>query len=109
MKESILKAYVGLARNTYPDKSRQNDDESMFKYAVEKENDAEILEELKIGLETEFTSKLLEFRQKERKRWFRSFFANSSRTNRTLPEGKIYERAISLLSGRITEIQQCGW
>lgn len=105
MQESIFRAYVGLARGKYPDASRQNNDEKMFHYAIDKEGNVEVLHELRHCLEDELTSKLIEFRRKQRRRWFMRFISDKSRKRHTLPEGVLYENAIAKISERLEKLQ----
>ena len=106
MQESIFKAYVGLARGKYPDASRRNNDEKMFHYAIENEGNIEVLHELRYGLENEFTGKLIEFRRKQRKKWFTMFLLNGSSKRHTLPEGALYENAIAKIGERLDQLQK---
>jgi len=106
MQSSIFHAYVRLARNAYPGISHQHDDESMFYHAVEHEESSEILHELKHGLIVEETNKLIEFRRKQRKNWFKRFlFVNSNRRH-TLPEGQLYEKAIAKIEERLEKLEK---
>lgn len=106
MQESIFKAYVWVIRRRYPDESRRNNDEKMFHYAIENEENVEVLHELKYGLENELTSKLIEFRRKQRKKWFSMFLLDRSRKRHTLPEGALYENAIAKISERLDQLQK---
>ena len=107
-RQSFFHAYVGLARSTYPDKSRQHDDEEMFHYAVDNEADSVVLHELRLRLIAEETSKLIEFRKKQRRHWLKRFFFTSSKKHSTLPEGALYERAIAKIEERLEILEKCG-
>ena len=107
MQQSIFHAYVGLARSTYPDKSH-HDDEEMFCYAVDNEADSIVLHELRHRLIAEETSKLIEFRRKQRRSWLRRFLFVNSNKHRTLPEGALYEKAIAKIEERLEVLEKCG-
>jgi recombinational DNA repair ATPase RecF len=108
MQQSIFHAYVGIARNTYPDKSHQHNDEEMFCYAVDNEADKIVLHELRHRLIAEETCKLIEFKKKQRRSWLERFLFTNSRKHRTLPEGALYEKAIAKIEERLEVLEKCG-
>lgn len=106
--KSIFHAYVGLARNIYPDKSRLHDDEAMFCYAVDNEADSVVLRELRHSLIAEETNKLITFRKRQRKKWFKNFLFGKTRKHDKMPEGVLYEKAIAKIEERLEELEKCG-
>jgi hypothetical protein len=101
---TLFRAYVDKFRQSFPDTEHRDNDELVFNHAIDSESSLEILHELRHGLVAEETSRMIEFRRKQRKSWFRRFlFASNKR--RTFPEGGIYDRAINKIEERIKELE----